>query len=325
MKKLLLFTAVLCGLMTIGCNQGPRSSKPRNTSTSGLATVVCDESFKNILDQEIEVFEFTYRDAHIIPYYTSEVAAIDSMLQLKTKLIVTAHELTPKQKDFLRERKGFCRTQRIAVDAIALIVNNDNPCDILSLGEIKEILQGKITDWNELSPNKSGKISVVFDDQGSSTVQYMRDSLLNGDTIAGNAYAQNSSNAVFQAVEKNKGAIGVIGVSWISADMKAKEMTTEERVADLNEENVTTTTFSNKIKVLKVRRDDQLEAYQPYQAYIYDARYPLFRNIYATCTSPDGDLSQGFYSFMTGFIGQKIIQQTGILPSVIQPRMVNLN
>ena len=309
----------------LGCNQGPRSSKPRNTSTSGLATIVCDESFKNILDQEIEVFEFTYRNAHIIPYYTSEVAAIDSLLQLKTKLIVTAHELNTQQKEYLRERRGFCRTQRIAVDAIALIVNNNNPCDILSLGEIKEILQGKITDWNEISPNKSGKIAVVFDDQGSSTVQYMRDSLLQGDTIAGNVYAQNSSNAVFEAVEKNKGAIGVIGVSWVSADMKTKEMTTEERVADLNEENVTTTSFNSKIKVLKVRRDDQLEAYQPYQAYIYDARYPLFRNIYAISTSPDGDLSQGFFTFMTGFIGQKIIQQTGILPSVIQPRMVNLN
>lgn len=324
--KNLFFTFALIGTFILsGCNQGQRSSKPRNTSTSGLATVVCDESFKNILDQEIEVFEFTYRNASIIPYYTSETAAIDSMLQLKTKLIITAHELTKNQKEYLRERKGFCRTQRIAVDAIALIVNKNNPCEILSLSEIKEILQGKITDWNEISPNKTGAISVVFDDQGSSTVKYMRDSLLQGDTIAGRVFAQNSSNAVFEAVEKNKGAIGVIGVSWISADMKAKEMTTEERITNLNEENVTTTTFSDKIKVLKVRRDDQLEAYQPYQAYIYDARYPLFRSIYATCTSPDGDLSQGFYSFITGFIGQKIIQQTGILPSVIQPRMVNLN
>ncbi|MDD6007592.1 MAG: phosphate ABC transporter substrate-binding protein, partial [Bacteroidales bacterium] len=67
------------------------------------------------------------------------------------------------------------------------------------------------------------------------------------------------------------------------------------------------------------------EAFKPYQAYIYDGSYPLYRPIYAICAGVMGSLPHGFFSFVTGFNGQKIIQQTGVLPATIQPRMVNLN
>jgi phosphate transport system substrate-binding protein len=77
--------------------------------------------------------------------------------------------------------------------------------------------------------------------------------------------------------------------------------------------------------VLKVRRDDDIKAYKPYQAYIYDGSYPLFRSIYMITTAANGSIAHGFYSFVTGFKGQKIIQMTGILPATVQPRMVNLN
>ena len=74
-----------------------------------------------------------------------------------------------------------------------------------------------------------------------------------------------------------------------------------------------------------MRRDDDIKAYKPYQAYIYDGSYPLFRSIYMITTAANGSIAHGFYSFVTGFKGQKIIQMTGILPATVQPRMVNLN
>ena len=157
---------------------GGQSGKPKNTSTSGLIAIAVDESFQNIMNQEIDVFEYTYPNANIIPYYVDEHSAIDSMLELKTKLIITAHELKDVQKEYLRQKNGVCFSQRIAVDAIALIVNKDNPIEILSVSEIKEILLGQVTQWNELEPSKLKTIKEDFDHQGSSTASYMKDSLL---------------------------------------------------------------------------------------------------------------------------------------------------
>lgn len=320
-NKFLAGLFVIMLVTIVGCD----TRKPTNTSTKGIATVVCDETFQNIMNQEIGVFEFTYPEANIIPYYTDEKSAVDSLLKMKTKLIVTAHKLTEKQEMYLKERKGFCRTQRIAVDAIALIVNEKNPCSILSMKELKEIMSGEVQRWDQLEPSKLDTIDIIFDNDGSSTVQYVRDSILQGKQFPKNVYAQQSNKDVFDVVKKNKNALGVIGVSWISADMKTKDMSLEERVANLNEENVTTTVFADSVKVMKLRRDDSIEAFQPYQAYIFDGSYPLYRNIYMINTAAGGSLAHGFYSFVTGFIGQKIIQQTGILPSVVRPRMVSLN
>ena len=71
-----------------------------------------------------------------------------------------------------------------------------------------------------------------------------------------------------------KGAIGIIGVSWISADMRTRDMSRDERIKSLQEQDTTVADFDPAVKVLKVRRDDQLRAYKPYQAYIYDGTYP---------------------------------------------------
>lgn len=302
------------------------STKPSSTHTSGLMTVVCDETFENILSQEVDVFEYTYREASVIPIYASQNAAIDSLLDFKTRMIITSKELSEKQKEYiLAKKRGGVRSQRIAVDAIALIVNPKNPIDELTMSELEEIMTGKVTNWNELSPSKSGDIKIVFDHQGSSTVQYMRDSIMNGVPFPENVFAQNSNTEVFEAVQKQKGAIGIIGVSWISTDLKTKTQSLEEKVKGLSENDTTTIEFNQDIKVLRLRRDDMIHGYKPYQAYIYDGSYPLYRSIYATSTAPVGTITHGFFTFITGYIGQKIIQRTGVLPAVIQPRMVNLN
>ncbi|MBD5267352.1 MAG: phosphate ABC transporter substrate-binding protein [Bacteroides sp.] len=313
--------AVLSGLLSLeSCRKDPT-----NTSSSGLSTIVCDASFQNIMDQEIDVFEYTTKGrANIIPYYVSEKACVDSLLDFKTKTIVIPRELTQKETDYLKGQKKIVRTNRIAVDAIALIVNKENPVEMLSMSEIADILSGRVTKWSDLSPSKLGDIQVVFDDEGSSTVQYMRDSLLHGEKFGENVFAQHSNMEVFSQVQNRKGAIGIIGVSWISSDMRTRDLPREERIKSLSEQDTTVADFDPAVKVLKVRRDDSLRAYQPYQAYIYDGSYPLYRSIYMISTGVNGSLSHGFFSFVTGTVGQKIIQRTGILPARVQPRMVNL-
>lgn len=315
-----IFIAIAIAVNVTSCVR-----QPKNTNTSGLTTIVCDDSFENIMNQEIGVFEYIYPEANVIPYYTNERAALDSLFELKTKLIVIPRDLTSEEKLYLKNKGRNARVSKIAVDAIALIVNPDNPVEVLSMSEISDILSGKVTDWNEIEPNKTGKISVVFDHEKSSIVKYMRDSLLHGGLFAPNVYAQNSNDEVFEAVQKIKGAIGIIGVSWISSDMRSAEITTEQRAKSLEKNDTTVTTFDNRVKVLKVRRDDELIARKPYQAYIYDGSYPLFRSVYMVTTAVNGSFAHGFYTFVTSFRGQKIIQMTGILPATVQPRMVSLN
>ena len=107
--------------------------------------------------------------------------------------------------------------------------------------------------------------------------------------------------------------------------MNGAELTTEERAQALDDENITDIGFSNDIKVLRLRRDDSVDSYQPYQAYILDGKYPLYRSVYMINTGYSGTAAKSFYVFVTGWRGQKLILGTGVLPSTVRPRVVSLN
>ena len=77
-------------------------------------------------------------------------------------------------------------------------------------------------------------------------------------------------------------------------------------------------------RAITVLSSEEARAYKPYQQYIFDGKYPLFRQIYMITTGASGSLAGGFYSFVTGNIGQKIILKTGILPARMQRIQVEL-
>lgn len=305
-----------------GCNKSSNAS-----SVNGLCKVICDESFKNILDEEIEVFEFQYKNANVLPRYMDETSALDSLLHEKANVIITYRDLTTEQKGILRKQGRAYRSRRIAIDAVALIVNKENDIDFLSMNDIQDIMTGKSTKWGQVYPTKLKEepIKVIFDQNRSGVVHYIKDKFNNGKDLPIQFYAQGGSKEVFEMVEKTRNAIGVIGVSWITDDLKSTATTVEERYAELekvtgNKDN----NFSDRIKVLGVRTEDNLQDYKPYQAYIYDGSYPLFREIFAIDASPLGSHDHDFFTFLTGSIGQKIILQTGISPGSVPVRIVNL-
>lgn len=298
-----------------------------NTSTKGIAKIACDESFRNILDQEIQIFEYSYPDASIMPFYMDEASALDSLLHKRYDLIITTRDLTEQQREILKGQKRAFRSRKIAVDAVAVIVNNANDIEELSVDDLQDIFSGKSRRWGDVFPTnlKRDSIKIVFDQSGSGIVHYIKEKFTGGrdfgNTIS--VYAQNSSEDVFKAVMNNKNAIGFVGVSWITADMKASELTIEQRIDDLKNKNeVSVIDFTDRIKVLPIRATDQITARKPYQAYINTGEYPLFRTIWAIDASAGGTLDHGFYSFLTGAIGQKIILQTGILPAAEPVRYV---
>lgn len=321
--------AVALGLGAVSCIE---PQKKGNSSTSGTATFVCDNTFENIFEQEVDVFEYQYPDAHLLVRYATQAEAFDSLFTMNTRTIVAARDITPEERRALtakyrneRDANVNVRSARIAVDAIAFIVNPENTCEKLTVSEIADIISGRTTQWNDLEPSDLGAIRVIVDQTGSSLGTYLRDSVLHGGNLGENVYSAGSIPEVFNIVERNKNAIGVLGVSWISSDMDSADISREELAQSvLAEGPVMGTTLTQRVKVLKINRDNEVRAYKPYQQYIYDGSYPFFRSIYMITTASTSNVAGGFYSFVTGPIGQKIIMKTGIMPAHVSIQRVEL-
>lgn len=323
-----LITFAMAGLMSC-------TPIKKGEYVSGSTTIFCDDGFKNILDEEIEVFEYTYPQSSIIPFYVSEGEAIDSLMNDATQAIISTRELNKEQIAYMKSKfKRVVRQNCIAVDAVALITNKDNVVDALSMDQIKDILNGNITKWSQLAGNDTTDIKLVFDNAESSTVSFLKQTFLpEGKSLAEttNSFAMKNNAQVFDVVKTDPNALGVISVSWLGDDLsKAKNVPLDKRMEEYQSETDTVATnLTTEVKILKVsnpteENDYNLESYSPYQAYIYSGDYPLVRKIYMISTASNSTVLHSFYVFMTGFVGQKIISKTGILPYHMNPRVVQV-
>lgn len=307
----------------------------RGEYASGSAQIFCDEGFRTILDEEIEVFEYTYPQSSIVPFYVSEQEALDTLLADQTEAIIVTRELSKEQRDYMKKTyKRVVRQNCIAVDAVALITNKDNPVKALSVDDIEAIMKGQITRWSQLAGNDTTAIKIVFDNAGSSTVSYMRDRFLGPDgkiSDTPNTYAQKSNADVFDVVKTDPDALGIISVSWLGEDLSvARKVPMDKRMVDYkNETDTVASALTSEVNIIKVSNptpdnDFDVVAYKPYQAYIATGQYPLYRKVYMITTASNSTLLHSFYTFMTGFVGQKIITLTGILPYKMSPRVIQL-
>lgn len=297
---------------------------------SNSMELACDDSFRNIIEQEIEVFEYRYPNNHVLCRYTTQKEALDSLMAGKVKAIVIGRDLTQAEKDKLKSMKMTPRSQKIAVDAIALIVNKENPVEKLSMREIGNILSGETQRWIDVQPDAPDRrINIILDSPGSSLAYYMQDSLLNGRKFGPNVSTVGSVAKVFEAVKKDPANIGIIGVTWLTSDLNESAIAAGELSENLKNDTtaVDGVAINNRleqsgVKTIGVMRDEFV-AYRPYQEYIYDGRYPLTRPIYMIVGSIGG-VTGRFYTFVGGVDGQRLIMRTGILPARVPIDIVEI-
>lgn len=275
-----------------------------DTYSSGAISFASDESFSPIIDEERDVFEHTYPDAHLTPIYTSESEAINLLLQDSVWMTITSRDFKPEELQSLKDRKQFPLSIKFAYDGLALIQNKQNTDSCISVKDIRRILTGEVTRWDQIYPNsKRGEITVVFDNKRSATVHYVEDSILGGKPITSpNVYAVDSTAQVVAAVEEDPNAIGIIGSNWLN-----------------DKRDSTNLTFRKEIRPMAVTKLDVANvanSWKPYQYYFYNGNYPLVRTLYILLNDTHMGLPTGFKNFIISQDkGQMIILKAGLLPA----------
>lgn len=313
MRNLWLLVAAVCITLATSCGSNHR--KPATWRTSDDVHIAVDETFRDIMEEEIETFGLLNPSSAMKPVYCSEDSAIRMLLRDSVRCAITTRKLSKDELDMLKNYKLDAKQAMIATDAFALIVSKDNPDTLITVSEIRDIVSGRITRWEQLKHSgKKGELKLVFDNSGSSTVRYMRDSLLAGQQVAGNLYAQGSNQAVIDAVKDNPEIIGVVGANWL----KGKS------------DSVLTSFENLDVKVLKVARKDGKNeiGWRPYQYRILTGDYPLIRSVYVILTDPRvRSYTKSFFYFLKGQKGQTIIcNSSQLLPyTPVQYKSVRAN
>jgi phosphate transport system substrate-binding protein len=108
----------------------------------------------------------------------------------------------------------------VAMDGIAVIVNPSNGISEITIDTIKGIYTGKISNWADVGGD-NGEIVVVSRDSSSGTYEAFSAKALGGARTRPDSLLQASNQAVAQTVATTPGAIGYIGLGYISDRVKA--------------------------------------------------------------------------------------------------------
>ena len=286
---------------TTSCNhpQNPLAYQTE-THSRGKAVVYIEEAFKPLFNTSISTFEGQYPKAKILPKYLTENDIVQAMYDRKAKTIVISRDLDEKEKKYLRSKKIEVRSEKIAIDAIALIVHPSNKDTLITVDDLKALLTGKNTRWK----TSGNEVKVVYDKPNSANFNYLT-------KLCGNQannkviFAAKSNEEVINFVKSNPNSMGIIGLNWIS-----------------DNDDFDTQDFLKGIKVMAVAKNKKSEYFQPYNGFMYTQEYPLIRDIWIINKGRKSGLHSGFVLFMKNEIGQTIIQQAGLVPAKSPVRLI---
>ncbi len=288
----------------------PSCAPADESATKGNFAIAVDESFTPLLGLEKEAFSYSYPKIKIDLVSTSEGKSIGLLLEDSVRMIVISRELDTTEKQILGRSKIKYRSTKIAIDGVALIVNKDNPDSLITNGTLKNIFTGKIKIWNDL--NSSGmrdSIIVVFDKGNSSNLSFLNTKLgLSKEEIK--IFAAKSNVKVIDYVKNHKGALGIIGLGWIS-----------DKDSPLSME------LKNNIKLMWVAGDsseDTLEYYLPTQSDLAKKTYPFIREMICISREPGTGPATGFMNYIKSDIGQRIVLKSGLLPTIMPTRRIKI-
>ena len=116
------------------------------------------------------------------------------------------------------EAASGLKGETVALDGIAIIVNNENPVADLSLEQIAQIYTGEITNWSEVGGNDE-EIVLIGREAGSGTRDGF-ESITGTEDLCQYRQELTSTGDVITTVSQNPAAIGYASLASVSDDTK---------------------------------------------------------------------------------------------------------
>lgn len=281
---------VLIGLLALlpGCASRPAA----NGTTTTVASVIQNTGSDTLVNLALAWAE-RYMPAHpgvrISVTGGGSGTGIAALINGTTDIANASRAM--KQEEFDAARKNGITPIEFAVarDAIAVVVNPSNPVNGLTLSQISDIYQGKITNWRQVG-GEDRPIVLLSRESNSGTYVYFLENVLRlgqkSDLLfSPDTLLMPSSEGISAEVRQNPNAIGYDGLGYVTSDQK----------------------------VIAVAQDPDGPYVKPSVATVNDGSYPVSRPLFMiTVGQPTGQVKD-YLDWITRD-GQALVLELGFVP-----------
>jgi phosphate transport system substrate-binding protein len=233
-----------------------------------------------MVPQMAEAFKALY------PGVTFEIAAEGSSTGVKAVITDTADigmsSRDVKESEIAEAKsKGIdIKTIVVAKDAIAVIVNTDNPMSKLTVEQIGQIFTGEVADWSAVG-GKPGAISTYTRNTSSGTYKVFQKLAMDKQDYGDQSQKMAGNEQIASEVANNKNGVGYVGLAYIDTPG---------------------------VKVVMVN------GVTPNKANVNNGSYLLARPLYFLSNGEPKGMAKTFVDFSLSAEGQKVVENVHFVP-----------
>ena len=244
MKALVCF--LLLVMTTVVDAEGYKPYK-YTTPVTGSAGAIGSDTLNNMMALWLETFQKFHPTVKISIEGKGSSTAPPALIEATAQLAPMSRAMKNKELDKFEEKYGYPPTQfRVALDALAIIVNKDNPIEGLTLQEADAIFSinrkreysQDVDRWSKLGINL-GMVSLYGRNSASGTYGFFKKIVLSGGDFKSSVKEQPGSASVVQGVSSDPNGIGYSGIGYMTSSVKIVPLGKEKgKYYDTSETNV---------------------------------------------------------------------------------------
>jgi phosphate transport system substrate-binding protein len=170
----------------------------------------------------------------------------------------------------------------VALDAVAVVVHPSNPVSQLTIPQVMQIYQGKITNWSQVGGPDMAIVAYTRETT-SGTYEVFHAKVMSKTAIMSGALAVASNGEMKQKVSQNNAAIGFVGLAYLGEDLKGIDL-----ASDAGSSYVT-----------------------PSKENVKNGSYSVTRTLYLYTNGQPTGIAKDFIDFMLSSDGQSIAEEIG--------------
>jgi phosphate transport system substrate-binding protein len=200
-------------------------------------------------------------------------------------LAQSSRPMKDKEKADVQARTGVPVVETpVAIDALAVFLHGQNPVAELTLDQLKQIYQGKLTNWKDLG-GKDAPIVLYGRENSSGTYEYFKEHVLAKEDYSPRVQTLQGTAAVVNAVAKDPNGIGYGGIAYESS-----------------------------VKLAAVKKDAGTPAVAPSEQTAMDGTYPISRQLYFYYPESAPENVKAFAAWAVSDGGQAVVKNVGYFP-----------
>jgi phosphate transport system substrate-binding protein len=203
-------------------------------------------------------------------------AGIDSVLNGKADVAIACRQINQTEKEQANRREVAISGRLIGRGPIVLVTHTSNAVSALTVEQVKGILTGEHTNWNQIGGSDQPIELLTPDSTSPGEVIFLQDEFLDGARFTDKSRQISSFLEILREVSKRPGAIGCVRIKAIEIPRPAEEQ----------------------IKILAIKKNADGEAVLPSRENARNGTYPLSRPYYVYYNSKASHVVRNFVDFV---------------------------